>query len=348
MSKKIDDNLVVKSNELIQASYAMTLNEQRLLLACISQIDSRKAIEADCEFVLTVEKARDLFYSKGDQRNAYRDLQDASERLFERKVKIALGDNKELLTRFIQSVEFDQNNGQIMLVFANKIKPYLSQLERNFTQYRLQNVVQLTSTYAVRIYELIVSWTGQNQSFKEMEIKEFRELLALEYKYKQFGQLRDKVISPAVEQINESTDFELDISFKKSKRTFKWIQMRFNRKPAAQSAEITRKAARIAKHERNKQAQAKREREEAIRARQESAKNVEFPPDYTIIRLRGVLAQIEDKNARVIEGEDAGAYIPHSAIVKAIASGKLDIVEPDDEALEPFLDDNGNLDLFGF
>ena len=36
MSKKqeLTENLVVKSNELITASYAMTVNEQRLLLAC--------------------------------------------------------------------------------------------------------------------------------------------------------------------------------------------------------------------------------------------------------------------------------------------------------------------------
>lgn len=103
MSKKqeLTENLVVKSNELITASYAMTVNEQRLLLACISQIDSRQKLEGDAVFTLTVEQARDLFYSRGDQRHAYRDLQVAAERLFERKVRIDLGGNEELLTRFV-------------------------------------------------------------------------------------------------------------------------------------------------------------------------------------------------------------------------------------------------------
>ena len=111
MSKKqeLTANLVVKSNELITASYAMTVNEQRLLLACISQIDSRKKLEGDAVFTLTVEQARDLFYTRGDQRNAYRDLRVAAERLFERKVRIDLGSNKELLTRFVLSVRFSHD-----------------------------------------------------------------------------------------------------------------------------------------------------------------------------------------------------------------------------------------------
>ena len=184
-----------------------------------------------------MEQARDLFYTKGDQRHAYRDLKDACERLFERKVRIDLPDNKELLTRFVQSVVFDPDNGHADIRFAKEILPYLSQLEANFTKYRLENVVQLTSFHAIRIYELIVSWAGQGQFYKEMLIDDFRILLGLGEKYKQNGQLKQFVITPAIEQINENTDFELDIAFKKSKRTFKWIQMRFNQKTAAKAAE---------------------------------------------------------------------------------------------------------------
>ena len=264
MSKKqeLTANLVVKSNELITASYAMTVNEQRLLLACISQIDSRKKLEGDAVFTLTVEQARDLFYTRGDQRHAYRDLQVAAERLFERKVRIDLGGNEELLTRFVQSVRFSHDAHKVELRFATDILPYLSQLEQNFTQYRLSNIVQLTSSYAIRIYELLVSWAGQGVLFQELEIDEFRDLLALDGKYRQIGQLKDRVVAPALEQINDSTDFELDVSFRKSRRTVKWIQLRFNRKEAAARAETEAKAARLERQAHNAAAKAKREAEE--------------------------------------------------------------------------------------
>lgn len=240
MKTELTDNLVVKSNELIRASYAMTVNEQRLLLACISQIDSRFTLDNGAKFTLSVEQARDLFYTEKNAQNAYRDLQDASERLFERKVRISLPDNKELLTRFVQSVLFDADSGQVTLHFATEIIPYLSQLEQNFTRYRLQNVVQLTSSYAIRLYELIVSWAGQNCFYKEMEIDELRELLALGDKYQRISQLKERVIDITVNQINESTDFNVDIAFRKSRRTFKWVQLRFNRKQAAAAVEAAR------------------------------------------------------------------------------------------------------------
>ena len=267
----LKNNLVVKSNELITASYAMTVNEQRLLLACIGQIDSRTTLDNGAVFRLSVEQARDLFYTKGDQRNTYRDMQDACERLFERKVRIALPEKQELLTRFVQSIVFDPENGTADLRFAYEILPYLSQLEANFTKYRLSNIVQLTSSHAVRIYELIVSWATQGQYYKEMEIDAFRELLGLGEKYKQNSELKARVTIPAMQQINESTDFELDISFRKSKRTFKWIQLRFNQKAAAKAADLEAKNQRETRALRNQAAAQKRRETEVVQAAADNA-----------------------------------------------------------------------------
>ena len=53
--------LVKKANDLTIAQYSMTLNEQRLLLACISQIPIDAPITSEFEFVLTIEQAQELF-----------------------------------------------------------------------------------------------------------------------------------------------------------------------------------------------------------------------------------------------------------------------------------------------
>ena len=222
------ENLVVKHNDLVTASYAMTRHEQNVLLACISQIDSRERLEDGKTFILTVEQARDLFYNGNDQNHAYRDLKTASERLFERKIRLDIGDGKELLTRFVQSVVFDPNQGAVTLRFATDIHPYLSQLERNFTQYRLVNIVQLTSIYAVRLYELVICWLGQKLYNKEFDIDEFRHLMGIGDKYTQFGELKKGVIVPAIDQINEFTDHDVRVSYRKVGRTFRFIRFSFN------------------------------------------------------------------------------------------------------------------------
>ena len=232
------DNLVVKHNDLVTASYAMTRHEQNLLLSCISQIDSRKRLEEGHVFTLTVEQARDLFYNGNDQNHAYRDLKTASERLFERKIRIQLDNGKELLTRFVQSVIFDPEAGAVNIRFATDIYPYLSELEKNFTKYRLANIVQLTSVYAVRLYELLICWLGQGLHNKEFDIDDFRRLMGVDDKYSQFGQLKDRVITPALEQINEFTDHEIRVSYRKVGRTFRFIRFSFNVKDREKSKAI--------------------------------------------------------------------------------------------------------------
>ena len=66
------NNIVVKKNEFLKFKYSLSLNEQRLLLACISKIDSRKPILPEQEFFVTVQEMSDLFVEKRD--NVYRDL----------------------------------------------------------------------------------------------------------------------------------------------------------------------------------------------------------------------------------------------------------------------------------
>lgn len=235
------DYLVYKSNDIIHASYALTIKEQRLLLACISQIRSDKELGEKNSFTLTVDEARDLFYSKKDRYNAYRDLVMATERLFDRKIIMSSEDGKkEMLTRWVSTVKFDHEEMTATLFFHDEIKPYISQLKDNFTKYRLKHVAELSSVYAIRIYEMIVAWHGQNKSFEEMAIDDFRLSLDLGLKYKQFGQLNDRVIKTAVEQINERTNYDLEIQPKKRGRSYTKLQFRFNQKEDDKKSEEKR------------------------------------------------------------------------------------------------------------
>lgn len=240
------DNLVYKANDLIEASYGLTVNEQRLVLTCISQIKSDTNILEKTAYTLTLEAARDLFYSEQDKDNTYRDMVLACDKLYGREVRLKSEDGKsELWTRWVQAVEFNHEKQEAKLYFSIKILPYLSQLHGNFTKYRLKNMVQLTSSHAIRLYELIVMWAGQSQSYKELPLEDFKDLLGLSGKYKQVGQLKDKVISIAVNQITTYTDFNLSIEIKRVGRSNHFVQMSFGQKPTATVEEAKRKQARI-------------------------------------------------------------------------------------------------------
>ena len=121
---------------------------------------------------------------------------------------------KSCLLGLYNRLSLTQTRG-VNIRFATDIYPYLSELEKNFTKYRLANIVQLTSVYAVRLYELLICWLGQGLHNKEFDIDDFRRLMGVDDKYSQFGQLKDRVITPALEQINEFTDHEIRVSYRK-------------------------------------------------------------------------------------------------------------------------------------
>lgn len=236
----MQNNIVAKSNDLIVASYSLTRHEQNLLLACMSKIDSRpeaNLLSEEDEFVINIKDVKEFFYDTNIQKNAYRDLKKASNKLFERHVVIALPDNKELKTRFISGIVFDPNNGQITLTFAKKILPYLTQLKHNFTTYRLSDTVELTSIHSVRLYELMVCWSSQNKWSEKIDIDDFKYIMGVDGKYSQFANLRDRVIETAIKQINANTSYTISVSYSKVLREYRTLTFKFHKKEAIKLTE---------------------------------------------------------------------------------------------------------------
>lgn len=233
------DNLVVKSNDLVIATYTMTTKEKELLLACISQIDSRSDtadISKQTKFTVTVQEMKDLFYKGKSQDNAFRDLEQASNRLFDREVTIKLEGDKWMRTRFVSSVLFNPDSSEVTLAFAEDILPYLTQLKANFTKYKLIEITELSSIHAIRLYELIVMWVNQYQYSKQLDLDDFRYIMGVKDKYKQFGQLRERVIETAINEINENTNYKISIEYRKVKRTYVSLTLKFHKKTLAKLA----------------------------------------------------------------------------------------------------------------
>ncbi|MEI7996919.1 MAG: replication initiation protein [Methylococcaceae bacterium] len=67
--------IITKINDLVQSSYALSVSETRVILLCLSKIDSSKPLPLDQEFTIT---ANDFHGELGfDAANAYRDLRAA-------------------------------------------------------------------------------------------------------------------------------------------------------------------------------------------------------------------------------------------------------------------------------
>ncbi len=200
-----DRQLVVKSNHIIEASYRLSVAEQRVILSAISQV--RRDQQVTDEVLYSVTAAEIAQLCNTDQRTAYRDLQSAAERLQTRRVTLILEPDgvtirskRRRVTCWVQSVDYIDQEGRIELRFGKDILPYLTGLQREFTRYALSDVAKMTSAYGIRLYELLMQWP---EGHREIALDDLRRWLQIEDRYPLTADLRRWVIEPAVQQINE-------------------------------------------------------------------------------------------------------------------------------------------------
>ena len=222
---------VYKANDLIEASYsAISLQEQLMLLACIGSVDPRE-LTAETRVELTVSDFAGLLDLSA--RGAYDDLQRAAERLFGRYLVIDQPDPKNprlvrTRTRWVHAIDYYPGDGKVVLFFAPKVIPYLSQLKERFTKYKLQHVAQFRSTYGVRLYELLMQWQGKGS--REIELDWLREKWGLEDKYKALKDLKRRVIEPAMRDINTYSNLWVKMEQRKRGRRVVALQFSFGLK----------------------------------------------------------------------------------------------------------------------
>lgn len=201
--------IVTKSNTLIEAGYRLSLDEQRLILLAIGKIES-KDTTLTSEDLFIVSAKEFAVFSNGDTRNSYRDIQSAAEDLYERSITFYEKDTGSILvTRWVSAVKYHENTGTVQLRFAPDVLPLLTQIKSHFTQYNLENISNLTSIHAIRVYEFCLQYLTIGS--RDIGLQEFKFLLGIEDQYPAFKALNQWVLKPSINQINKHTDIKIKV-----------------------------------------------------------------------------------------------------------------------------------------
>lgn len=154
----------------------------------------------------------------------YKQLMASAAKLRSREILLWVGKNK-LQVGLLASAEYLDGQGCLELELSEKIRPYLVGLQGNFTSFRLQAVLRLTSKHAKRIYQLVSQWKDQGQT-PFYPISELKIILGLNQakrttgeRYQKISMLQKFVLDIAVQQINEHTELAISYEFKKETRS---------------------------------------------------------------------------------------------------------------------------------
>lgn len=223
----MSDLIAYKSNALIEASYRLTLQEQRFLLVCISRLKSgENAPPADEQktMIITAAEFHDAFPDMGRQ-NAETKLKEAIDRLWERSVIIRDGEDREEFRWVQHRAQYFSGGARVQLTFSDAVMPYLTQLKGQFTRVVVKNVSSLSSTYSIRIYELLQQFRSTGE--RTIAVDDFRSMLELEDKYSDFKVLNRALIKPAIAELNEKSDLSVSVETVKQGRQVVALRFRF-------------------------------------------------------------------------------------------------------------------------
>ena len=235
--------LIVKDNALIQASYTLDTVEQRLILLAIAE--ARQTGHGITEnSLLEVHASSYINTFNVEKHTAYTVLRDASKSLFDRYVTYhdvnpKTGKDRSFHCRWVDKIGYETQSGIVFLRFTQDIVPLITRLEENFTKYELEQVSRLTSSYAIRLYELLIQWRSAGKT-PVFDLSIFRQQLGVEpHQYKTMSNFKTYVLDFALNQINELTDITAKYEQHKKGRTISGFSFTFRQKKDTSKKVIT-------------------------------------------------------------------------------------------------------------
>lgn len=207
------NDLVKKSNSLNKAHYFLTVAEYRILhmaFSTLAECDVNPEFFRNVRFTI---RARDYMELYGvDRTTAYQALREASERLFNRYFTYDELVDKNLMlyerikSRWVTKIGYQDSQAYITFFLSDDVLSMVGNLKEQYTYLNLHKLVNLTSIYAIRLYEMLMQWR-KIKTVPVIELEELRLRLGIaEQEYPAMKDFKKRVLDKALEQINKFTD----------------------------------------------------------------------------------------------------------------------------------------------
>lgn len=202
---------VVHANELVEASYALSIDEMRLIALASTKYDSRKPNLGSIK--VHVKEYIDIY--KVENKNVYANLKRAVNSIMTKPIRIYDPETNEIVNRswLLENRYTSNDDGSyIQLTFSPLIEPYLFELKSRFTSIDFEYAARLNTPFSFRLYqwlkkvEYLKVNTENKTKFIQLKVEWMKSQAAIKGRYNAWRDFNKRVVSPAVDKINEATD----------------------------------------------------------------------------------------------------------------------------------------------
>lgn len=215
------NQIVVKSNRLIETGYKLGKREQYFILYLISRLDSISQKEIH-QYELSFDDIKFILNYDGVKRVANRDaVFEIMSNLNRTPIYWEKADeNGELEERgqmtWISSLKHNVKTDTFTFTFDPNLKPFLLQLEHYFTKYALHNVKNFTRSHSIRMYEILKVY--EKRGWVEIDVERLKFYLGIGEKYEKFYELKRWVLEPTKLELKEFTDIHFEYKATRKER----------------------------------------------------------------------------------------------------------------------------------
>ena len=204
---------------MVEAAYKLSINQQKVVLLLASSI--KPGDENFQPYQINIKDFANLLGLKN--KNFYNEISHLTKDLLSRTLSITTEDSL-LQINWLSSVQYFKGSGVIELCFDPKMKPYLLQMKERFTTYRLKEVIQLKSSFSIRIYELLKQYEKIGERIFLLEA--LRQHLGIgSEEYLLYGDFKRRVLLASQTELAAKTNISFD--FEEIKEGRKVTKIRF-------------------------------------------------------------------------------------------------------------------------
>ncbi len=226
--------LIKEGSELVFIDDDLNEMELKLMRAIITQMGK----SGDNSNIIKM-KIRDIIdFCHFDPTRGFRRIYDTAKSLKQHNIEFIDNQDKSKLiqTSWILKTIYEKVKNEIYVYFLidADLKPYLGIVSGQYLQYEAENSMKLHGQYTIRIYEICAFYKNTGWGF--LTIDEIRKMFCLDRKkgYTAFANIKQKIIEPAIVQINQKTDLLVEVEYIKEGRKVTAIKFFIQEKEKAE------------------------------------------------------------------------------------------------------------------
>lgn len=220
-------NIVKQDFKLVNARYKLSSNEIKFIMLVIAQINAD-----DDEFKTYSLKVSDID-TRLNSGLGYTRLKNLTKGILSKPLFVNTDYGFQAFNWF-SSITYYEKTGSFTVRISSDLMPYLLDLKSRFIKYNLKYILSLSSSYSIRLYQLLKEY--EKLTRRTFTVEELQNILQVPNSYKKkYNDFKKKVLLVAEKELIKNCDIFFE--YEEIKKGRKVNEILFRIKPNKQNLE---------------------------------------------------------------------------------------------------------------